>query len=135
MMTGFDAAEGSTLTVIGYGLWQREFGGDRQIIGKTLTIDTVPFTIVGVLPRTFDGLTVGRPDDFFIPIASEPRLHRDSWLRKHGFGWLKIVGRLKPATPHQAAKADLQLIFGAIWRIRPRRPARPPPSAAPARTV
>ena len=106
-----DAAEGSTLTVIGYGLWQHEFGGDRQIIGKTLTIETVPFTIVGVLPRTFDGLTVGRRDDFFIPIASEPSLHRDSWLRKHAFGWLKIVGRFKSATPHETAKADLQLIL------------------------
>jgi putative ABC transport system permease protein len=107
----FDAAEGSTLTVIGYELWQHEFGGDRQIIGRTLTIETVPFTIVGVLPRTFDGVTVGRRDDFFIPIASEPRLHRDSWLRKHAFGWLKIVGRLESATPQETAKADLQLIF------------------------
>jgi predicted permease len=106
----FDAAEGSAVTAIGYGLWQREFGGDPRIVGKTLRIDTIPFTIIGVLPRTFDGLTVGRPDDFFIPIASEPRLRRDSWLSKHTFGWLKIVGRLKPGTSHQAATANLQVI-------------------------
>jgi ABC-type antimicrobial peptide transport system permease subunit len=72
------AADGSTLTVIGYGLWQREFGGDPAIVGKTLRIDTVPFTIVGVLSRTFEGLIVGHPDDFFIPIASETRLRRAS---------------------------------------------------------
>ncbi|MPY88865.1 MAG: FtsX-like permease family protein [Luteitalea sp.] len=102
------AAEGSTVTVIGYGLWQRAFGEDPAIVGKTLMVDTVPFTIVGVLPRTFEGLTVGRPDDFFIPIASR----RDSWLDNWDFNWLTIVGRLKPDTSREAAQINLDVVFG-----------------------
>ncbi|PYV16655.1 MAG: hypothetical protein DMG07_07400, partial [Acidobacteria bacterium] len=108
----FDAPEGSTLAVIGYRLWQSEFGGDPAIVGKTLRIDAVPFTIVGVLPRTFAGLIVGHPDDFFIPIASEPRLRRQSWLGNRDFNWLAVVGRLKPGTSQQAAKANVDVIFG-----------------------
>lgn len=70
-----------------------------------------PFTIVGVLPRTFQGLVVGRPDDFWIPLGSEPLLHRNSWLGRPEFGWLSIVGRLKPGISREAAKADLKVIF------------------------
>jgi predicted permease len=106
------SAEGSTVTVIGYGLWQRDFGGDPAIVGRTLRIDTIPFTIVGVLPRSFEGLIVGRQDDFFIPMASEPRLRHQSWLRGRDFNWLTIAGRLKPGASREAAKANLDVIFG-----------------------
>lgn len=106
-----DAAEGATTAVVTYGFWLREFGGDPHIVGKTLKVDAVPFTIVGVLPRTFVGLIVGRPDDFFIPMASEPRLRRASWLGNRDFNWLAIVGRLKPGASREAAHANLDVIF------------------------
>ncbi len=108
----FGAVGGSTLTVVSYGLWQREFGGDPAIVGKTLRIDAVPFTIVGVLPRTFEGLIVGHPDDFFIPIASEPRLRRQSWLGNPDLNWLTIVGRLRPGMSRDDAQVNLDVIFG-----------------------
>jgi predicted permease len=108
------AAGGWTLAVIGYRLWQREFGGDPAIIGRMLKVDTVPFTIVGVLPPSFEGLTVGHPDDFFIPIASEPRVRRNSWLDKRDFNWLTIVGRLKPGISRDTAKVNLDVIFAGF---------------------
>lgn len=106
-----DAAEGATLAVIGYRLWQGEFGSDPAIAGKTLKVDGVPFTIVGVLPRSFEGMIVGRPDDFFIPIASEPRLRRTSLLRLPQANWLAIVGRLKSGVSRKRAKANLDVLF------------------------
>jgi predicted permease len=109
-----DAREGAARAVIGYPFWQREFGGRADAVGSTLRIDAVHFTVVGVLPRTFDGLVAGRPDDFFIPMASEPLLRRQSWLDNRNFNWLTIVGRLKPGTPVDAAKANLDVIFGRI---------------------
>jgi predicted permease len=108
----FGAAAGSTLTAISHGLWRREFGGDPAVIGKTLRIDTVPFVIVGVLPPTFTGLLVGSPDDFFIPLASEPRLRRQSWLGNRHFNWLAVAGRLKPGVSAEAAKGNLDVVFG-----------------------
>jgi predicted permease len=104
--------EGSTVAVISHGLWQRDYGTDPGVIGKTLRIDAVPFTIVGVLPPTFHGLVVGRPDDFYIPMASEPRLRRPSWLANGHFGWLTVVGRLEPGTTHAEAHANLNVISG-----------------------
>src|SRR5687767_6562757 len=103
------SAETLVQRVIGCGLWQREFGRDP---GRTLKIDTRISTIVGVLPSTFQGLIAGRPDDFFIPIASEPRLRRQSWLDKRDFGWLTVVSRLKPDTSQEEAKVNLDVIFG-----------------------
>ena len=107
----FDAPDAATVAVIGYGFWQRQFGGDPNTLGRTLTIDRVPFTIVGVLPRGFTGLTAGRPDDFYIPMASEPRIRRLSWLRNRQFNWLTIVGRLKPGDSPEAARANVDVVF------------------------
>jgi predicted permease len=106
-----DAAGIATLTVIGHRLWQRGFGGDPAIVGRTLNIAGVPFTIAGVLPEGFDGLIVGRPDDFFVPMASEPRLARRSLLDAHQANWLAVVGRLKPGVSRTAATADAAVIL------------------------
>ena len=107
-------ADVATVAVISHGLWQRAFGRDPAVLGKTLTIDSVPFTIVGVVPRTFEGLIVGRPDDFFIPMGSEPRVRRQSWLGMRDFGWLTVVGRLKPGIAREEASVHLDVIFAGL---------------------
>ena len=112
-------AEGATVTAISYALWEREFGGDPGVVGKTLKVRTVTFTIVGVLPRSFHGLTVGRSDDFFIPMASEPLLRRQSWLGNSQFNWLTIVGRLKPGISKESAKVNLDVIFARFLKDFP----------------
>jgi predicted permease len=108
----------ATVTVIGYGFWQRRFGGTPDVLGKTLTLATVPamraaatFTIVGVVPQGFDGLTVGRSDDFYVPISSEARVSPRSMLKSPGTGWLKVVGRLEPEVSRETAKADVDVIL------------------------
>jgi predicted permease len=104
-------AHGSAVAVISHGLWHRQFGGAPAVLGATLRVDTIPFTIVGILPPAFEGLQFGRRVDFFIPLASEPRLRRESWLSNPDFNWLAIVGRLKPGTSLRAARANLEAVF------------------------
>jgi predicted permease len=112
-----DSDSGPAVTVISHGLWQRKFAGESGVLGKTLTAGGtaaragIPFTIVGVLPREFQGLTVGRTDDFYLPLASEPRASSASLLNRPGAGWLKVVARLKPGMSRQTAKADLDVIY------------------------
>lgn len=112
-----DSAGGVTVAVISNGLWQRMFGGESSVLGQTLTIGSaaspagVPFTIVGVLPRQFQGLIVGRSDDFYVPFASEPRLNARSLRNSPGAGWLKVVARLKPGISRNIAKADVDVIY------------------------
>jgi predicted permease len=105
-------SEGAAVAVIGHGLWQREFGGRPDVAGRTLTVERASMTIVGVLPRSFHGLVVGRPDEFYLPIGAEPLVRPSSWLGNRDFNWLTVVGRLKPGVSRDDAKANTDVIFG-----------------------
>ena len=81
------------VAVISYGFWQRRFGGAADAIGRSLTVERVPFTIVGVTPPRFFGVDVGRTFDVAMPIGTEPLIRgkeraldrRSSWwLNDHG---------------------------------------------------
>jgi predicted permease len=106
-----DDAARSAVMVISYGYWQREFGGSADVLGRTVRVDAVPFTIAGVLRPGFDDIARGHPADFFIPIGSEPLLRADSWLKKPDFNWMAIVGRLHEGASIEGAAANLGPIF------------------------
>ncbi len=87
--------DGAT-AMISYAFWQARFGGAADAIGRTLTIERVPFTIIGVTPPDFFGVEVGRTFDVALPLGDEPLVHgRSTWLDRSTFYWLRIVGRLK----------------------------------------
>ena len=105
------AAARATVAVISHRFWQREFGGSFAALGQTVRIDPVSFTIAGIAPAGFDDLVVGRPADFFIPMASEPIVRRNSVLRSPPSSWIGIVGRLKAQVTSATAQANLEPIF------------------------
>jgi putative ABC transport system permease protein len=105
---------GNPVAVIGYGLWQRRFGGDPAAVGKTLPVEGRPFTVVGILPPEFFGIQVGEALDFAIPIASEARIRPQSWLGVYDFNWLSVVARLQPGVSRTRARADLAVIFHQV---------------------
>ena len=100
------------MVVVSHAFWQRQFGSAAGVVGQSLPVEAVPFTIVGVLPATFDDPVVGRPADFYLPMASEPLLRRQSWLERPDSNWMAIVGRLKPGVSIAAAQANLAPVFG-----------------------
>ena len=67
-------ANGSPVAVISYAYWQRRFAGDPGVLGRTVTINRVPFTIVGVAPPGFSGEVVGRMTDLWMPLTMAPAL-------------------------------------------------------------
>lgn len=82
------------VVVIGYKYWQRRFGGAQSAVGKTLSINGSPFTIVGVAPRNFDGDLVDRVIDVFIPLTMQPFVNKNTeWLKDRKTSWLQIMGR------------------------------------------
>ena len=105
--------EAPAVAVISHGLWQRMFAGEPSVLDRTLAIGAggVRFRIVGVLPRDFRGLTVGRSDDFYVPLAAEPKVSARSLRASPGAGWLKAVARMKPGSSLQTAKADVDVIY------------------------
>jgi len=85
------------VAVISYGFWQRRFGGTDDAIGKTIALQRIPFTIVGVTPAGFTGPDVGRSFDVAVPIGTELLLRgSESSLDRRSTWWLNAVVRLKP---------------------------------------
>ena len=64
------------VAVISYGFWQRHFGGAPTALGRTVTLENVPFTVVGVTPPEFFGADVGRTFDVVVPLNTEPLVSR-----------------------------------------------------------
>jgi putative ABC transport system permease protein len=97
------------VAVISYGFWQRQFGGAPTAIGRSVTLENVPFTVVGVTPPDFFGADVGRTFDAIVPLNTEPLVSRsESRLANPGTSSLNIVARLKPDQTPDAATAGLR---------------------------
>ncbi len=96
-----DRPGGNTrVALITHGFWQRRFGGDPSVVGKTLTINDNPFTVVGVLPESFNW---GTRNELFAPLAPDP-------ARSRGDHRLLVIGRMKPSVTLERALADLNTI-------------------------
>ena len=114
-------------TVISYGYWMGKLGGDPGVIGKTLLLNGVPFTVVGVAEPRFTGVYQAMQVEIWAPLADMPLLHPD---RGHTLasdrGWfLWVVGRLKPGVPPERARATLQVLFSQSVNSGPTRAFKP----------
>ena len=96
--------------------WQRLFGGDQQVMEKTLLINGLPRTVVGVLPRGFVG-PIGEVD-FYFPLSLRAALADP--VRARGSHWLGMVGRLKAGVEVDAARRDLAAIGADLAREHPK---------------
>src|SRR6266545_3914927 len=105
-------AGGCPRAVLSWGFWQRRFGGDPDLIGKTLTLSRQPFTIVGIAAREFRGADVEVPD-VWIPLMMRDELAAgDDFLQLRDCSWLYVVGRLKPGVRLKQAQAEMSLVAG-----------------------
>lgn len=91
-----------TVAVISYGLWQRRFGGDPSVLGRTLTLDGVPHTVVGVMPPAF-----AFPSERVDLWISQSRIAEDSIPRLRQVRWVSVVGRLKPGVSLDSVRSEL----------------------------
>jgi len=104
---------GYPVVVLGYGLWQRRFGGDRSIVGKPVTLNQQPYTVIGVAPKSFQGtFTVGSPD-VWIPDAMHDQVLTGiakDWFAERRPLMMTVFGRLKPGVSLKQAEANMQTI-------------------------
>jgi putative ABC transport system permease protein len=116
--------EGS-VAVISYAFWQRHFGGAVEAIGRTLSINRVPFTIVGVTPRDFTGPDIGVSYDVAVPLGTSPLLDGRDRLDERTHWWLRVMARLAPGQTvagAASALAGLQPAFRAATMPQNMRP-------------
>jgi predicted permease len=100
------------VVVLSYGFWQRRFGLDPAVVGKTILLEDTVFTIAGVTPRGFWGFEVGSRPDLWLPIQAGSLVERGWWaelLASEGSQWLQIAGRLKPGVSLEQARAELDV--------------------------
>lgn len=112
----FDDRRGAPASaVLSYSFWQRRYGSDPGIVGKTVRLNRVPFQIVGVTPPWFKGLNLDRGYDVAIPIACEPLLHPDrSSLDERANWWLRLLGRIRPEETFSQAAARMKLMSAEV---------------------
>src|SRR5438045_104111 len=97
------------VTVISYGFWQSRFSGAADVIGRTLTVERVPYAIIGVTPPDFFGVEVGRKFDVALPLGTEPLVRgKESAFDKRSTWWLGIMIRTKPGQSFDSAAAALR---------------------------
>src|SRR5437588_96625 len=108
-----DVPSAAPVTVLNYGYWQGEFGADPSIVGKTLYLDRIPVTIIGVAEPNFAELSPGHTWDMWLPLTlySRLNLHWSEGLNDNASWWLTIVGRLKPGVSLAQAQTAVSLFF------------------------
>jgi putative ABC transport system permease protein len=104
-----DLPNGGHVMVLSYGLWQRRFAGRPDIIGKSLTLNTESFTIIGVLGRDFVSETEA---DLWVPFQFDP----NSTNQAHFF---RVVAMLKPDVTLAQANAQMKLAWQQYLRAFP----------------
>jgi putative ABC transport system permease protein len=109
---GEDTDGRDTTVVLGYGIWQRRFGSNPAIVGQTISLNTKPYTVVGVLPPDFDFSVPGfRPANLWTTTT----LHRDSTAGNY----LHAIARLKPGMTIAQGQVDLDAMDRELAREHP----------------
>jgi len=105
------------VVVLSFDYWQSRFAGRPEIVGSNVTIDNLPFTVIGVSAPGFSGIDGGRAAAISIPLRTVPLFApkpdddaRDRFLDSH-FYWLEMMGRLRPGVTMSQAESTLGGMF------------------------
>ncbi|HEU4386980.1 MAG TPA: ABC transporter permease, partial [Blastocatellia bacterium] len=107
-----DSPGGERVAILSYGLWQRRFGGDPNIVGKPITLNDADFTVIGVLPANFHFFY---RFDVLLPLALDPRRELGGESRYYG----TTVARLKPGVSTEQAQAEMDSVQQRYEVTRP----------------
>ena len=110
------------VAVLGHTMWEQEFASDPHVLGRTIRIGGVPFTVIGVAPESFTGMNPMVRSDFFVPLMMSPRLISDpktASLEARDVRNLTVKGRLKPGVSQAEALSELAAISSDLERAYP----------------
>jgi predicted permease len=106
---------GHPVAVLSHNYWMRRFAGDRSVVGRTITLNGMPMTIVGVTPPGFYGIVVGENPDVMVPVMMKAQM-TPTWddLQNRRSRWLTIMARIKPGVSREQAEAAMNVIYRQI---------------------
>ncbi|HEU4875903.1 MAG TPA: ABC transporter permease [Pyrinomonadaceae bacterium] len=104
---------GHPVAVVSHAWWERRLGGDPSVVGKTVNIDNIIYTIVGVAPKEFFGTTVGNAPDMWVPLSMEKQLPPAHWDGRNdpAAQSLYLIARLKDDVSAEQASPGINLLF------------------------
>lgn len=111
------------VVVLSHGFWQRRFGSDAQLVGRSIKLNGKPFTVVGITHPEFVGLRQEMPD-IWLPLAMRAAMAADrydgsvpdekDWFVRRDFPWLSLYARLKPDGTVPEARTDMNVLLGQL---------------------
>src|SRR5262245_28545879 len=108
------------VAILSYNYWERRFASDPSAIGQTIHLNNYPFTIVGISPRGFFGVDVGRSPELYVPMMMQPQVSGFSGrLQMRNNFWITVMARLKPGVSEQQAEIATTLLFQQSNREAP----------------
>jgi predicted permease len=110
----------SPYAVLSYGSWRSRFGGDPGIVGKTIRINRLPYTVVGVAQPDFHGTELFYWPEVWVPMMMQAQIEAgNSWLEERSTSDTWIVGRLKPGVSPAQAETNLNAVAAQLAREYP----------------
>jgi predicted permease len=115
---------GNNVAVVSYSLWSNKFGSDPNVVGRILTLNATPYTVIGVAPHGFKGaFTFGNAEQVWIPVSMYPRLlagfFKDNFNDRR-FLSTAMIGRLKDGVSLSAAEASLKTLASHLESAFPK---------------
>ncbi len=108
---------GPNVVVLGDGLWRRRFGADPAILGRTVTLNGQPFTVIGVAPPGFHGQMAGIDFGLWVPLTLDPLLSGRDVLQQRNANWLELIGRLAPGAGTASVREGLSAVSARSGRL------------------
>ena len=102
------------VAVLSYANWQRRFAGDPSVVGKQVTINNTPITIIGVAPEGFIGSFFGVATAAWVPMAMQKEMMGGDRMNQRGNGWFQSIVRLKPGVSQEQAQAEASSIMAQL---------------------
>jgi predicted permease len=116
----------SPFVVVSDAFWRRSLNSDPAVIGKTVSLNQQPYTVIGVMPEKFSGAQLLTPPDLWVPLTMEPIANPGSTaLTSPDDGWLMMLGRLRSGTRVEGAQSAIATIAAQLHQERKERASGP----------
>ena len=112
-----------SVVVVSYTLWTKEFGSDPNLLGQTMTLNGLPFTIIGITPPGFKGtFSLAGPERVWVPLSMREQLTTGqlrTLMTNRRFRWINMAGRMKPGIDIRQVDAAMKTIASALEKQYP----------------
>jgi len=105
------------VALVGYDLWRRRFGGSPALLGQVIQLNDGNYTVVGIMPEGFRGISDGA--EIWLPVMMSSSVRDAGALQRRNQRWLSTVARLKPGVTLAQAQAEMDAIMGRLEQAYP----------------